>query len=144
MRSIAAAITGIVLVVLSAGCNLTIDVSPADSLASQYYQALMAKDFDKAKTFYSDDFFKAGALTEQEWQEVWPRIQVKLGDLWGYKLTKWSIMSTSSGVQYDLFYDVQYASYQAIERFLITRPAGGSDKELKIRRHDINSTGLLR
>ncbi|HEY79150.1 MAG TPA: hypothetical protein G4O09_08570 [Dehalococcoidia bacterium] len=137
----------IFIMVLSAqttGCGIAEEKSATENVVTSYFEAVKAKDFDKALSFYSPKFFEV--TPQDDWLEALKTINAKLGDLQTYKLTSWKgnkqVGTAGSGTYYELRYEVTYSKYPAKEVFNIFKPSAGG--ELKIQGHNINSIGLIK
>jgi hypothetical protein len=117
----------------------------AESVGQQLYEAIRAKDYDRALSLYDPMFFQQ--TNRDEWRKMLAGINTKLGDLVSYEQRGWNINAqtgtgSASGVYVTLTYKVTYAKYPADETLSLFMPAGGS--KFTITGHNINSTGLLK
>jgi hypothetical protein len=118
------------------------DKTIAEDAAKSYFNAIRDKDFDKALTFYSPEFFKR--TSHEVWLQTLKTMNAKLGDLKSYELIDWRFQKNIGMVSNDTFYlmkyKVIYSKYSAEERLDFIKPASGD--EIKIIGHSINSEGL--
>ncbi len=125
------------------GCSKNSDVTNAEKVASNLFEAIKNKDFDTAVTFYSPEFFELNPNVN--WLEVLINKTNKLGDLSTYELKGWSVTNAfgtlESGTYVELKYSVTYSRYPATETLTLLKSSTGS--EFSIVAHSINSIGLL-
>lgn len=142
-------VTALFLLLLMTGCGLIQEPKDAEAVMDKYYATIKAKDFDKTMTFYTADFFTSPSsqIGSKEWRNVLSRIQDKLGNMQTYKITSWKVTSYAGtdrvGTIYDFQCDVTYSKGTAIETLKLFKPAGGSDQDLKVLGHHIESNALL-
>lgn len=65
------------------GCGTPQEIEDAENLGQSYYEALKAKDFDKAVSFYSSEFFKA--TSKGDTLQILQSISSRLGNLESYE-----------------------------------------------------------
>lgn len=125
------------------GCSKNSDVTNAEKVANNLFEAIKNKDFDTAITFYSPKFFELNPNVN--WLEVLINKTNKLGDLSTYELKGWSITNAfgtlESGTYVELKYSVTYSRYPGTETLTLLKSSTGG--ELGIVAHSINSIGLL-
>ena len=89
----------------------------AEALADQLYQAIAARDFQKASTFYAAEFYEK--VTPQEWIRVLQSEQDKFGGYQKRKLTGSSVtrgFSTRSTIVVVLAYRVYFEKQNTVEK----------------------------
>ncbi len=151
MRTTACALVMVLIVGLTAGCGLPESADAANSLVGGYLEAIRAKDFDKALTYMSPEFYEASTrpLTESEVKDVLAKLNSKLGDLQEYRLVDANVnvylgTERPSGTYCVLTYEVTYSRESATETFTLFKPRGAGDNDLRILGHNIDSPGLLK
>ncbi len=109
-----------------------------------YFSAIQEKDFEKALSFYGDQFFES--TPRVEWGQNLKSISAKLGDLQKYDLSEWRVRAKTgtglAGVFIEMHYKVIYSRYAADEVLTLFKPIGGN--EWKILKHQINSPGFIK
>ena len=111
---------------------------------SNYFDAVRAKDFEKALTFYAPQFFEK--TSHVEWLQILKNVNSKLGDLRIYQLSGFRGQANAgaglTGMFYILQYRVSHSKYPADETVTLFRPPGSD--EMRILSHQIDSQGLLK
>jgi len=129
--------------VIFSGCDLFKDKSEAGAVVIGLFNAVNSRDFDKALTYYSSDFFET--TSREDWSQALNGINKKLGDLEKYKLTNWqgrkSAGSKGNGSWVTLTYEVTYSKYTAKETFYLYKPLVGG--QFEIDNHEVISLGLF-
>ena len=125
------------------GCGTPQEIEDAENLGQSYYEALKAKDFDKAMSFYSSEFFKA--TSKGDTLQVLQNISSKLGNLQSYEYDyyeKTSYTGTQgSYTTYNLYYDVIYAEGSSRETLTLTKSEDGN---FEILGFNIDSVDLIK
>lgn len=91
--------------------------SQAEAIADQLYQAIAARDFQQASSFYAPEFYER--ITPQEWILILQSEQEKFGGYQNRKLTGSSVsrgFSTISTTVVVLVYRVYFEKHSTIEK----------------------------
>jgi hypothetical protein len=127
------------LAVLLPGCGAA---PPADATVErrgqEFFQALQAKDFERALGYYAAEFFQG--RPREQWKEYLIDVQRKLGDLQGFELKRKQGDTRYSGKFFIYEYSVVYANAKAWETVTFFVPVGGSD--VLVFGHQIKAKGL--
>ena len=136
----------IVLLLLASlliGCGTSQEIEDAKILGQSYYEALKVKDFDKATSFFSSEFFKS--TSKGDTLQILQNISSKLGNLQSYEYDyyeKTSYAGTQgSHTRYNLYYDVIYAKGSSREILTLTK---SEDGKFEILGFNINSPDLIK
>jgi hypothetical protein len=128
-------VVAVVMVVSAAGARMNV----AKASAAKYFEAYSQKDWDKAMTLYSVEFF--GKTPKEQWRQTLPALADKLGAYQGSQLVGWRYVADTRGNFLVLTYNVQYVSGPATETFTFGGTANG--EQMPIFGHHINSPALL-
>jgi hypothetical protein len=136
--------TFVLLVALMTGCGGGRDVSDANIVMRSYYEAIQAKHFEKALTFYAPEFYER--TSREEWLQTLSDLNSKLGDLQTYQMSGYRIEAGVgaglTGAFLVMQYRVTYSKYPADETVTLIR--SGPSNEMRILSHQIASQGLLK
>jgi len=92
--------------------------------ADAIYQAIKAKDFKKAASLFSPQFYKTN--TPERWAAHLEDLHKEFGDLKHYDLKKVLTSSNFNGVNITLKYKAHYTKHDAFEEMTFaTQPSGG-------------------
>ncbi len=109
------------------------------TVVDEYFQALNQKDFDKALSYYSPEFFKT--TSREKWLEALKTVNSKLGDYKAKELTYGkSQRYYGANMLIVLDYSVSYSKNTSQEYFSLIKSL--VTKDVKILSHTISSTGL--
>lgn len=140
----AAAVASVLATLLLAGCGAEARQAQARPVVEGYFQAVKAKDLDRAITFFALRYLET--RSPEGLKQDLQIITARLGELRSYRLTaarSWTdFVPPDSGTHVRLEYDVQYAKHPARETFTIQKPLGRG--EYKILHHAIVSQAFLR
>lgn len=118
---------GIGVALSVAGCtapNGPSDKQQAILKADAIYKAIEAKDFKKAASLYSPQFYKT--TTPEKWIAHLEDLHKQFGDLKRYDLKKVITNSNYNGVDLTLKYKTHYTKHDAFEEMTFaTQPGGG-------------------
>lgn len=132
----------ILLTIQFAGCSAKEDIDAAKDLTRNYFSAIEGGDYDKALSFYGEQFFEN--TSREHWKNSLRSISSKLGTLEDYNLSEWRVelkaASGLSGVFIEMHYKVTYSLYPVDEFLTLFKPIDNSD--FKIIRHQITSDGF--
>jgi hypothetical protein len=132
------------MLAFAVACNPVEEKNAADAVAKNFFESVIAQDFDKALTFYGQQFFQK--TSREEWLSSLKNINAKLGDLQKYEQTSWRINANAgtalNGTVFTYQYKTTYSKYPADETLVLFKPTGG--KEIQIIGHNINSAGFLK
>ncbi len=125
----------VVFFLFASGAN----VGLAKDTVEEYFQTYAQKNWNKAISLYSEEFFTA--TSKEQWRQVLPALENKLGNYQSSHLSSWKYQAGPQGGVIVLAYQVQYAKGQATETFSFrgTTEAG----RMLIVGHQINSPALL-
>jgi|GEM_PF-2458357 len=118
--------------------------SEAEAAADRYFQALVAKDWDKTDDMYGPEFFQN--TPKKEWHKMRDRLEKKFGKYQsrqsqGFRFRKY--YGTGGGyLTAVITYRVQYENGIATEVITLRRKIG--ETQLKLIGHHINSNMLLK
>ena len=126
-----------------AGCSTGKDIDAAKALGQNYYDALKAKDFETAMSFYSPQFFEKTSRSDT--LQALKGVNAKLGDLLSCDFTYLQV-SRYGGTggyftRYNLNYDTTYSKGSAEETLTIIKSEDGS--KMQILGFNIESLALL-
>ena len=143
MKTICFFVAFLLLASFMVGCASAQEIEDAENLGQSYYEALKAKDFDKAMSFYSSEFFKA--TSKGDTLQALKNISLKLGDLQSYEYDYYEKKSYT-GTQgsytiYNLYYDVIYSKGSSRETLTLTK---SEDGRFEILGFNIDSIDLLK
>lgn len=134
----------LVVVLLLAGCGARDREAQARVVVEGYFQAVKAKDLDRAVTFFAPGYLETRSI--EGLKEDLRIIAARLGDLQSYRLTaaRWrtDLIPPESGTHVTLEYEVRYARHPGREIFTVHKPFGRG--EYKISGYHIVSEGFLR
>jgi hypothetical protein len=132
---------GVVALVMAAR-GVSAGKQAGEATAGKYFQAVSQKDWDTVMSLYSPLFFEK--LSKKQWRDTLATLAKRLGDYQSHQLKEWEYRRTSgpNGSQrvMILTYQVRYTKAEATETLTFS---GGSDGELQIVGHRINSPALL-
>ena len=115
------------------------NIELAKPVIDSYFTALKQKDFDKALSFYSPQFFKT--TPRKEWKSALKKIISKLGTLQSYELVySHSQPYYGTSVLILLDYKVKYSKYTSKESFSLVKSLGSN--KIKILNHIVSSAGF--
>jgi len=131
-------LTGLMFSFVLSGCSKEVEGEVVLPLANEFFLALQEKDYDKALTFYSDDFFN---LTSREhWRANLEDIQKKLGKLDTIKLKLQHTNTVLSGRRFIFIYTNHYEKARTKETVIFFQHV--SNEDIKIQVHKIESKAL--
>jgi hypothetical protein len=104
----------------------------------ELYQALQAKDFERALGYYASEFFQG--RPREQWKEYLVEVQRKLGDLQSAELKRKQADTRYSGKFFVYEYSVVYANAKAWETVTFFVPVGGTD--VMVFGHQIKAKGI--
>lgn len=132
------ALTIILVTVLLAGCTKETSSESVELIATQFYDAIQKKDYDKALGFYSDDFFTLKPASS--WVDYLKHVNGALGDLKKVKLKRKNISTVFSGRRFIFVFSNQYEKGLAKETVIFFKHI--SKPGIKIQVHTIESSKL--
>lgn len=112
-------------------CSTETPSIPPNQLASQFYDAIIHKDFKKAVSYYGGE--RPAEAHIQELQEL----EGKLGDLQSYKLQDSEVNTVFSGTRYILTYRLQYANAKITELLILFQSVRGGPLHIEHRNYEI-------
>lgn len=134
---------GIILATIAAlsGCGSD---GPSEAAVEQFgrgfFSALQSREFDRALTFYDDEFFKT--RSREQWKSQLQDMQTRLGDLQAAELKRKQADLRYSGKFYIFEYRVTYAREVAWETVTLFVPNGRD--EVRVFGHTIKAKGSER
>jgi hypothetical protein len=140
---IAKGMRGFLIFFVLAGCGSGESKRAAEAIADQLYLALSKQDWETAKRCYGPEFFQK--VTPERWQKLTGALTGKLGSYESHRLRAWRF-HVSQGTRGSrkvtiLIYQVKYS--KAITTETLTFATSGTDGQLRIQGHRINSPALL-
>jgi len=132
------AATAIMLLVLLAGCTKETSSESVEEIATQYYDSIQKKDYDKALSFYADDFFTLEPAAA--WLNYLKHVNDTLGNLKKVKLKRKNVSTIFSGRRFVFVFSNQYEKGLAEETVIFFKHT--SKPGVKILAHKIESTLL--
>lgn len=143
MKSIYVVIAVMVLAMVNSGCGLSADQDEAKAVVARHYKQLSDRQYELALDDYAPEFFER--ISKAKWRKMLETVSTKLGDLNGYNIVGFRVMSskTTSGSGTSIVYQckVNYSKYDADETIRLFK--GSGDEKYLIVGHQINSDGLL-
>lgn len=134
--------SAIVLACVASLLTACVDTGPSVNYVvdrgNEYMAALKARDYDKAFTFYGEEFFTTQPA--EAWREYLDHAHESLGAMDSFKLAHKSKDTRFSGIFYVLQYKTEYANDNAREIVTFVYPI--DSKELKIFAHNIQADVL--
>ena len=124
------------VIITLAGCDTETPSIPPDQLASEFYNAIINKDFKTAVSLYGGD--RPVEAHIQELQEL----QDKLGDLQSYKLQDSETNTIFSGIRYILTYRLQYANTALTENLIMFQSVRGGPLHIEHRNYELKNHAL--
>ncbi len=109
-----------------------------EKVGAAFFAALQQKDFDRALTFYDEQFFKG--RDREQWKSHLQEVQDKLGDLKSAELKRQQDDIRYSGMFHIYEYRVTYANEVAWETVTLFVPNGG--EEARIFGHSIKAKSI--
>ena len=123
---------------LLSGCTKETSSESAELIATQFYDAIQKKDYDKALGFYSDEFFTLKPASS--WVDYLKHVNGVLGDLKKIKLKHKDISTVFSGRRFVFVFTNQYEKGLAKETVIFFKHI--SKPGIKIQVHSIESSHL--
>ncbi len=131
-------LTGLVFSFALTGCSKEVEGEIVLPIANEFFAALQEKNYDKAMTFYSDDFFNL--MSREHWLTNLQDIQKKLGDLETVKLKTQLTNTVLSGRRFIFIYTNHYEKARTKETVIFFQHV--SNEDIKIQVHKIESKAL--
>ena len=126
----------VLVIVTLAGCSTETPGIPPDQLASEFYNAIINKDFATAVSMYGGD--RPAEAHIQELQEL----ESKLGDLQSYKLQDTEVNTIYSGTRYIFTYRLQYANTALTENLIMFQSVRGEPLHIEHRNYELKNHAL--
>ena len=126
----------ILVIITLAGCDTETPSIPPDQLASEFYNAIINKDFKTAVSLYGGD--RPVEAHIQELQDL----ESKLGDLQSYKLQDTEVNTVFSGTRYILTYRLQYAKMALTENLIMFQSVRGEPLHIEHRNYELKNHAL--
>ncbi len=120
------------------GCSKEVEGEVVLPMANEFFTAIQDKNYDKALTFYSDDFFNL--QTPEDWRAHLQEIQEKLGGLQKVKLKLQQTNTVLSGRRFIFIFTNQYEKARSKETVIFFQQVRSDD--IKIQVHKIESEAL--
>lgn len=113
------------------------------ALMDEYFEQVKQNDFNVIAAYYSDKFYEN--TSKEDWEELYNRIHLKLGQLVSVELKSWNMKSvwgtSGSGKHFTLVYNNKYENGNAEETVVLFAPRGKN--EIKIDGYHYNSKAFL-
>jgi len=119
-------------------CTKEAETEDVSKLSTALFTALQHKDYQKALTFYSDEFF--GIMPPKAWVDKLKDNNIKLGDLVKVKLKSETASTIFSGRRFIFIYTNQYQNGLAKETVIFFQKI--NTEEIKVHSHKIESSKL--
>lgn len=132
------ALATIFLALLLTGCTKETSSESVELIATQFFDVIQKKNYDKALGFYSDDFF--ALKPESSWVDYLKHVNGALGDLKKVKLKRKNISTVFSGRRFVFVFSNQYEKGLAKETVIFFKHI--SKPGVKIQVHTIESSKL--
>ena len=129
---------GLLFSFLLAGCSKEVEEEAVVPIVNEFFSAIKQKDYDKAMTFYSDDFFNM--RSHDDWRAYLQEVQGKLGDLQQVKLKRKQTSTVLSGRRFIFIFSNQYEKARTKETVIFFQQVTSDD--IKIQVHKIESKAL--
>jgi len=126
----------VLVIIALAGCSTETPSIPPDQLASEFYNAIINKDFKTAVSLYGGD--RPAEAHIQELQEL----QDKLGDLQSYKLQNTEVNTVFSGTRYIFTYRLQYAKARITELLIMFQSVRSGPLYIEHRNYDLKNHAM--
>ena len=139
VRNGRAVMTALIILALTACENSAPSDSAVQQLGTEVYSALKAKDFERAREYYSPDFFNG--RPREEWKAHLQTIQQKLGDLQSFDLRRKQVDVRYTGTFFIYEYSVVYANEKSWETVTFFIHVSG-DQPVKVFGHQIKAKGI--
>jgi len=131
-------LTATVFSFVLAGCSKEVEGEVVLPLANEFFVAIQDKDYDKALTFYSDDFFNL--MSRESWRDNLKEVQEKLGPLERIKLKLQETNTVLSGRRFIFIFTNHYEKARTKETVIFFQHV--SNEDIKIQVHKIESKAL--
>ncbi len=128
----------LIFIIYLSACAQEAKISDVSKLSAELFTAIQNKDYDKALTFYSKDFFSM--MPPNAWMEHLKDINSKLGDLQEIKLNSKTASTIFSGKRFIFIYTNRYKNGLAKETVVFFQNV--KKQEIKIHSHKIESALL--
>ncbi|NOY71059.1 MAG: hypothetical protein GXP14_01570 [Gammaproteobacteria bacterium] len=129
---------GLMFSFILAGCSKEVEGEVVLPMANEFFAAIQDENYDKALTFYSDDFFNL--QTPEDWRAYLQEIQEKLGGLQKVKLKLQQTNTVLSGRRFIFIFTNQYEKARSKETVIFFQQVRSDD--IKIQVHKIESEAL--
>ena len=123
----------ILAIITLMGCSSETPGIPPDQLASEFYNAIINRDFKTAVSLYGGE--RPAEAHIQELQEL----ESKLGDLQSYKLQDAETNTIYSGTRYILTYRLQYAKTALTENLIMFQSVRGEPLHIEHRNYELKN-----
>jgi hypothetical protein len=121
------------------GCGASANKEASEAAATQLYQSVAAKDWDKVLAHYGPEFFQV--MPRDVWRTTLISVGDRLGEYRSHRLEGWSYNTTTDaeGTRQvtELTFKVQYGKGEATENLTFLRRGEGAP--LRIIGHKITS-----
>lgn len=125
----------LILIIYLSACAQEAKIKDVSKQSAELFTAIQNKDYDKALTFYSKDFFSM--MPPNAWIEHLKDINSKLGDLQEIKLKSKTASTIFSGKRFIFIYTNRYKNGLAKETVVFFQNI--KKQETKIHSHKIES-----
>ncbi len=133
-----ALLLSLMLIVSLSACTQEAKLDEVSKLSAELFTAIQNKDYDKALTFYSKEFFSL--TSPNAWIDRLKDINSKLGDLQTIKLKSETASTIFSGRRFIFIYTNRYKNGPAKETVVFFQNI--EKQEIKIHSHKIESSLL--
>ncbi|NOX43575.1 MAG: hypothetical protein GXP19_07575, partial [Gammaproteobacteria bacterium] len=135
MRRYLLILLSLILIMSVSACTKEANTHDVIKISDEFFTALIQKNYDKALTYYSKDFFSL--MPAESWVNRLKEINGKLGDLQEVKLKSENTSTVFSGRRFIFVYANRYKNGLARETLVFFQSV--SNPEIKIQSHKIES-----